>query len=202
MSLLNDIDLFNVKAGNFADGDPFLLRVNAAMGRVSQSLDLLLKLRTLGVLRRQRIHEDIPPSVTEHSRHLAECQCDIVEMVGRQSRGDDLEACIAEWQALGRRLEKLGIANSDFREDLPGRGQHSLDRVRHDHRLHVRSQGKSSMAGAGTDIEDALIPGRVCEGHHQLEVPAGLVLAGGVRLCRFLPASLKNAHPVSLRRRC
>ena len=77
-----------------------------------------------------------------------------------------------------------------------------LDRVRHDHRLHVRSQGKSSMAGAGTDIEDALIPGRVCEGHHQLEVPAGLVLAGGVRLCRFLPASLKNAHPVSLRRRC
>jgi len=129
-------------------------------------------MRALLTFWRQRIHEDKPPSVTEHPCDLTERPGDIVEVVGGQARGHDLEARALEWQSLSRGDEEHGVPNSDFPKDAPCSGKHALDWIGYQHRLHGWSKGKSRMPGTSADIQDALVASGVCEIHHELKISA------------------------------
>src|SRR3989442_7755557 len=58
VGLAHHFRLFHPKAGLLAQRDPFRLRVDPAMGGVSQRFDLVLECRTLRIVACERVDED------------------------------------------------------------------------------------------------------------------------------------------------
>src|SRR5438128_8857245 len=90
--LADHLRLLDAEPGLFDKRDPLSLGVDVAMGRVAQRLDLVLVGGTLRVLGGGRVDEDENPSGTKHAGHLAHRERHVVEMVGRESWGYDVEA--------------------------------------------------------------------------------------------------------------
>jgi len=118
-----------------------------------------------------------------------------------ESSGDDVEARLGKRELFRASPNELRVPQAGGLKEATGLREHGVDRVGEDDVGYARGEREGRVAGAGADVEQALLTGRCRVLDDQLELAAGLMLAGGVGLRGLFPAS-RPAHSISLRRRC
>src|SRR6185503_11456615 len=162
----------DLEAGLGQEVAPFVLGVVAHVGRVAELLGLLV---TLARVERVLDHDE----PVAHALELSDRGADVLEVVRRDPRRDDVESAVVERDVLGRR-QHVGLH--------PGR------RVQRDHLGAELTETPRDVAAAGGDVERLDALGRLAPLDQQVEVGAGAVrLALAVRLGALRP----GAHAAS-----
>ena len=131
MPLLERLDLLDLEAGGLEHGAPLLLGVRADVGRVAQPLGLLDLLADV-----ERVLDD--DEIVRDPRHLGDGGRDVLEVVRRDPRDDEVEGAVREREILGA-ADHVGLH--------PRRGIGADD-------LQARlAQPARHVAAAGGDVE-------------------------------------------------
>ena len=121
-------------------------------------------------------------------------------MVRRQPGGHDVKRPVVEVEVLSASSLEPRVGDPGFREEVRGRPQHAIRRIRHDHPRYQRGESQRGVPGAGPDVEDDVRWARCDQLGELFELLTLAVFTPHVLVGGAIPSGRVARHRVSLAR--